>query len=280
MFGAVLGVANMMVIALGIALDVGEGGAFAGALFLGGLPALFGGLALGAVAHRTRAWSIGPRFAIIGIPALGFVVMCGTVLLELSRYIPFAFVPTMTAVAILERCTRVARPLPDASPACGEQSHALTGCPGCMQSRAPLVERLDPVALGLLLALANLLVVSIGMHGGAYELPEHAQFHDPDMCTHVHGIAPGGAAVFAVGLVPALLTGALLGRIAHSCRAWPRWARWLLLTPPPLAVVAALGAATGLYNYVALASVPTLAATLWLEAATRDATTLPAARAV
>jgi hypothetical protein len=257
MLGALLGLANMVVIASAIALDLGEGGeAFGAILVLGALPALMAGVALGAAAHRTREWSLGSRYAVIGLPAFVVLVLCGSVIIPFAYYIPFACVPTFIAVRILERRTRVATTLPPVI----QWRQPISG------SDTRFVMRLDPVALGMVLAFATLIVVSIGMAGlqrGAYDSPMY--HHGSELCMHDHAHHSAWLAVFILGLVPALVTGVIAGRIAHRCRDWPVWSRRLVVVPLPLAVVVMLGGISGLYEYVLPALIPTLVAALWLE---------------
>lgn len=270
MLGALLGLANMVVIAFAIALDIRNGAeAFLVILVLGALPALMAGLVLGAVAHRTREWSIGSRYAVIGIPAFVVLVLCGSIIIPFAYYIPFACVPTFIAVRLLERRTRSVSSLPPVIEWRKVTSHLDTR----------FVTRLDPVAFGMMLALATLIVVAIGMNGVERHEVDGRHHHGSEMCFHGHPHHAGGFAVFILGLVPALVTGIVVGRIAHRCRDWPVWSRLLVVVPLPLAVVVGLGGISGLYDYVLPALIPTFVAALWLERGTRDAT-LPAARAM
>jgi hypothetical protein len=270
MLGALLGLANMTVIAIGIAVGIDEGfDAFIALMFLGSLPALLAGIALGSVAQRTREWSIGARYAVIGIPALAVVLLFGAVLLPFAYYVAWALLPTAIAVCIIERRTRA--PSAIAQAVCWEAAGAIPTLDS--------LSRWDPISIGALLAFANLIVVAVGMSGMQHGLETATHHHGTALCGHPHAIESPGVTVFVIGLLPAMVTGVLLGRLAHACRAWPIWARRLVLTPLPLAVVVMLGAVTRIYDYVLLAFVPTTVAALVLERATRDRT-LPIARAL
>lgn len=121
---------------------------------------------------------------------------------------------------------------------------------------------MDPVGLGMLLAMANLVVIAAGM-----SVMEHA----PAMAVAVN--------VFALGFVPATFTGALLGKLAHKARIWPVGARWILLAGPALLLVVGLGRFFQFPEYIVPAFAPTLAAACLLEQRTRDRMP-PVARAV
>lgn len=121
---------------------------------------------------------------------------------------------------------------------------------------------MDPVGLGMLLAIANVIVIGAGMN-----VMEHA----PGMAVAVN--------VFALAFVPATFTGALLGRLAHKTRTWPVWTRWLLLASPALLLVVGLGDFFQFPDYILPAFAPTLAAACLLEQRTRDRPS-PVARAV
>jgi hypothetical protein len=302
MLGALLGLANMMVIALGIAIGLDEGAqAFFALTFLGSLPAVMTGTVLGVAASRTRDWTIGARYAVIGIPAFSAVMLFGCIIIPLAYYIPFAFAPTLVAVRILEMRTRATSSLPVAmgwasahdelapqpsDPA--TTSSDLVARPVAMVgdfgahdavTRVARPTRFDPILLGMLLGLANLVVVAIGMRDVAYGPHEASPHHGGEACFHAHALGSQVGAVFAAGFLPALITGAIVGRIAHRSRTWPVWARLLVIVPPPIAVVIALGGMSGLYAYVLPSIVTTVAAALCLERGTR-AVMLPIARAI
>jgi len=120
---------------------------------------------------------------------------------------------------------------------------------------------IDPVSLGILLGIANVLVIAVGM--GMTEPRNHL------------GIALG---VFALGFFPGVFTGGLLGRTAHRVRAWRPWARQIVLTGPALFVVVVLAEVFQAHQFMVLAFIPTVAAASWRERRTREAL-VPIARA-
>lgn len=121
---------------------------------------------------------------------------------------------------------------------------------------------MDPVGLGIVLAIANVIVIAAGMNA----------------MEHAPGIAVAGN-VFMLSFVPALFTGALLGALAHKARAWPVWTRWILLAGPAVSLVVGLGRFFQFPGYILPAFVPTLAAAWCLEQRTRGRLP-PIARAV
>jgi hypothetical protein len=112
--GIALGLANLLVVAIGVAgIDV------VGILFVmlyGGIPAVALGALLGMLAgltaRRSRHW----RALLLTLPALGLVAGLGT-FFKLQAAIPVACVPTFIAALVLERWTRqtVAPPVPVAT---------------------------------------------------------------------------------------------------------------------------------------------------------------------
>src|SRR5687768_2713175 len=110
---------------------------------------------------------------------------------------------------------------------------------------APVV---DPVGLGMVLAIANVIVIAAGMNA----------------MEHAPGISVAGN-VFMFAFIPALFMGALLGRLAHMTRIWPVWTRWILLAGPALLLVVGLGRFFQFPGYILPACVPTLAAAWCLE---------------
>jgi hypothetical protein len=119
---------------------------------------------------------------------------------------------------------------------------------------------MDPVGLGMLLGLVNVIVIAAGMN---------AMEHEP-------GIAVAGN-VFAFGFVPGTFTGALLGATAHKARALPAWLRRGVLALPALTLVVALAKLFQFEQYVVPAMIPTLAAVWCLEQRTREPVVLPRA---
>lgn len=125
-----------------------------------------------------------------------------------------------------------------------------------------VVPVMDPIGLGVVLAIANVIVIAAGMN----------------VMERASGFTVASS-VFMFSFMPALFTGALLGRLAHKTRTWPVWTRWILLAGPALLLVVGLGRFFQFPEYVLPAFVPTLAAAWCLEQHTRDRVP-PLARAV
>jgi uncharacterized membrane protein len=118
---------------------------------------------------------------------------------------------------------------------------------------------MDPVANGILLGLANTVVIAVGL---SYAVPSR------DM-------AP---AVIMFGFMPGMLLGALVGGIAGLTAKHPSWVRLLLLAPIPMGFVYAM--ATGLVLGASIygALIPTAVAVLIMERSTRAGALVPRAR--
>jgi len=112
--GALLGIANIHVIALGIAVKEHAGAAgFAAMSLIGSLPAVIAGLLIGAIADRTRRLPTSARLVAIIVPALLIVTAIGVVV-GFDAYVTLAFVPTVVAALYLEQSSRESKPLPTA----------------------------------------------------------------------------------------------------------------------------------------------------------------------
>jgi hypothetical protein len=114
--------------------------------------------------------------------------------------------------------------------------------------------------LGVMLGFANVMFVAFAM-----------------------GIADAsleGGWVATIGVMPGVLTGAILGVVASVTARAPRGIRLCVLALPALGVVWMLGIAFELERYVLLACIPTLVACILLERATRHGPTLPDARMI
>ena len=119
----------------------------------------------------------------------------------------------------------------------------------------------DPIALGILLGVANTVVIAAAI---AVTEPGRG--------------GQTGACVFLGGFFPAIFTGAIVGRVAGWSARWSSWVRSLVLAAPALFVVWLLGAAFRFEHYIVQACVPTLAAAAALERRTRHRV-VPVARA-
>ena len=78
-----------------------------------------------------------------------------------------------------------------------------------------------------------------------------------------------GALVFFFGLLPGAGAGLFIGVIGDAVACAPRATRLAILSVPAVAVLAALAGVFDAFEYVPLASIPTLVAVLLLEGATR-----------
>lgn len=114
--------------------------------------------------------------------------------------------------------------------------------------------------LGILLGIANVLVIAAAMAVAEPSLQ--------------------GDWVATIGMMPGIVTGAIVGVIASATAHASRGVRIFVLTLPALSVVWMLGVAFELERYVLLACIPTLVACILLERATRTRPTLPDARVV
>ena len=105
---------------------------------------------------------------------------------------------------------------------------------------------MDPITSGLLLGLANMIVIAIGF---AIGIPSR------DL----------GGAIVMFGFFPAMMIGGLCGGIALLTDRAPAWVRMVLMLPVPLGFVyvGARGLQLGSTGYGAL--IPTFIAVLLLE---------------
>jgi len=136
----------------------------------------------------------------------------------------------------------------------------------------------DPVSLGIMLGVANALVIAIGIAVMKHQDDAVTRWRDGASTWYGGGLSIVGS-VFMIGFIPAVFTGAALGRLAHRARAWRPWLRGVVLVVPALLVVVGLADMFRMQEYIVVASIPTLAAAAWLERRTRDAR-VPAARAL
>jgi ABC-type dipeptide/oligopeptide/nickel transport system permease subunit len=74
---------------------------------------------------------------------------------------------------------------------------------------------------------------------------------------------------FVFGLIPALLTGFILGAVGAAIGAWPVWLRRFVLAVPAVAVLLGLACCFGMLNVFLLPIIPTVIAALLLERRTR-----------
>jgi hypothetical protein len=121
-----------------------------------------------------------------------------------------------------------------------------------------LRSRTSPVALGAWLGFINTVVIAIGMSA--------KDTHDRSGTILI---------VTMIACLPAVLTGATLGAIAHELAGSRVWLRRALLIPPALGLVGGLAMMFRLTGFVPVACIPTLACTLYLERRTRGEAPLP-----
>lgn len=103
--GFVLGAANVLVIALGIALMDGVPEAGVLVVMIGMIPGVLAGLVLGAIAGHMERSNVVARMAALIVPAVGVVVFLGTEL-GVEELIVVASIPSVVAALLLERWTR------------------------------------------------------------------------------------------------------------------------------------------------------------------------------
>jgi ABC-type dipeptide/oligopeptide/nickel transport system permease subunit len=86
-----------------------------------------------------------------------------------------------------------------------------------------------------------------------------------------------GFFTFVFGLVPALITGSVLGALGLVIGTWHPWLRRLVLIVPAVAVLLGLAACFGMVDVFLLSIIPTVVAALLLERRTRSAPAMPVA---
>ncbi len=111
--GTLLGLANVVVIALGLAIPAQDNAVFMLVMIFGAVPGAVLGLLLGLVAGGFPKLAIPARLAMLILPALGLVYLLADEY-SLHDHIVLAMIPTLVAASILERWTRwrEAPPLP------------------------------------------------------------------------------------------------------------------------------------------------------------------------
>ena len=106
-----LGAANVMLIALGIAMMERSGEAAVLVVMFGMVPGVLAGIVLGAIAGGMKTYSVVARNAALIVPSFGVVVVLGT-MFGMDALIPVASIPSVVAALILERWTRKVEPPP------------------------------------------------------------------------------------------------------------------------------------------------------------------------
>jgi len=103
--GFVLGAANVLVIALGIAMMERAGEAGVLVVMIGMIPGVLAGLALGVIAGRMESNGVVARVSALIVPTIGVVIFLGTAL-GMAELIVVASIPSVVAALLLERWTR------------------------------------------------------------------------------------------------------------------------------------------------------------------------------
>lgn len=106
-----LGAANVMLIAIGIAMMERSGEAAVLVVMFGMVPGVLAGIALGAIAGRMETYSVVARIAALTVPSFFVVVLLGTEF-GMESLILVASIPSVVAALILERWTRKVEPPP------------------------------------------------------------------------------------------------------------------------------------------------------------------------
>lgn len=103
--GFVLAAANVIVIALGIAMMERSGEAAALVMMIGMIPGVLAGIVLGLVADQMENNSVVARIAALIVPTVGVVILLATEF-GMEELIVVASIPSVVAALVLERWTR------------------------------------------------------------------------------------------------------------------------------------------------------------------------------
>jgi ABC-type dipeptide/oligopeptide/nickel transport system permease subunit len=109
--GFVLGAANVLLIAIGIAMMERSGEAVILVTMFGMIPGVIAGTVLGVIAQHMPSHNVGARIAALTLPSVLLVIVLGTVF-GMEELIPVASIPSVVAALVLERWTRVVEPPP------------------------------------------------------------------------------------------------------------------------------------------------------------------------
>ena len=113
--GAVLGIANAFVIAIGLSTTLEPGGTWINATIMvfavALVPSMLVGFILGSIAERTHDHRRWIRLLVLALPALATVFALASVF-SLTAYFARAAIPTLVATLLLERYTRAKPALP------------------------------------------------------------------------------------------------------------------------------------------------------------------------
>lgn len=103
--GTFLGLLNVVVIAIGLAISENNAGVGPLVMVFGAIPGMFLGLMLGLFAGAFPKLAVVARLALLILPSLGLVYMLADEF-AMRDYILVAMIPTVVAGSILERWTR------------------------------------------------------------------------------------------------------------------------------------------------------------------------------
>ena len=103
--GFVLAAANVIVIALGIAMMERSGEAAALVMMIGMIPGVLAGIVLGLVAGQMEHNSVVARIAALIVPTVGAVILLATEF-GMEELIVVASIPSVVSALLLERWTR------------------------------------------------------------------------------------------------------------------------------------------------------------------------------
>lgn len=109
--GFVLAAANVMVIALGIAMMEGDLEAVPLVAMFGMVPGVLAGIVLGLVAGHMESSGVVARIAALTVPTVGVVILLATEF-GMEELILVASIPSVVAALVLERWTRKVEPPP------------------------------------------------------------------------------------------------------------------------------------------------------------------------
>ncbi len=245
--GLFLGFANVVVIGWGLDFMSSDPyHTFDVAFGYGLVPGLVTGGGLGWMAGRTSVLDGRLRLLIVTPPAL-IVVWWLASTFKLEAFAPFASVTTLVGCVILERRTR---------------KKVESMIPEAVALAESFLRRLGawPAAFGSLLGALDVLVVALLAHGlGVRE----------SFVGSKGDVVPIASATIVFGLLPAMLSGALLGRLAARMRLHTAGERLAALCLLSLIAVTVLAGAASLDKPAVLALLPTVVGVLVLERATR-----------
>lgn len=102
---------NVLVIAIGMGVMVGDAEVTTLVVLFGGLPGLVAGGVLGWLAKCVEARPPWGRATLLAVPAVGVVYILAAAF-EMYEFVPVACIPTLVATLVLERWTRRTTPAP------------------------------------------------------------------------------------------------------------------------------------------------------------------------